>query len=417
MSDYILLATLLAFSAFFSGSETALFSLQRQQLAAWAASTNPLRRLAQRLLADPRSLLLTILLGNLLVNVTFYAVASTEALTLARGGHGWRAAALGLGAPAMVIFFGEVTPKVVALGFTEFLAAAAAPLVWVIQWVLWLPRTALGAITRPFSAALVDRHPRAPHVTPEELKMLIEESQERGLISARESVLMRDLVDFSRVTVREVMVPRVDMVMFRKGKPLDELLDLIRSTGHSRIPVYGLSPDDVVGILDGREVFLGPHRPIDEMLQKPWFVPETKSVESLLAEFRREKKTTAVVVDEYGGTAGLVTLEDVVEAIVGDIHDEYDRPGPGPRACGENCYLLSGRTAVADWAEMFGLAVEDRRAATLGGLVLLLLGRLPKEGEQVVYGNVRFTIMRVRGRSVEEVLVECVEPPCEKETP
>lgn len=417
MTEYVLLAVLLAFSAFFSGSETALFSLPRATVALWAGASNPLRRLAARLLAEPRKLLLTILLGNLLVNVTFYAVASTNALALARQGHAVGALALGLAAPAVVIFFGEVTPKIVALGFTEFLASAASPLLWAIKKLLWPLRALLDALTRPLSAALLDRRPSAPYVTPDELKLLIEQSEERGLIDRREGLLMRELVDFSRVTVREVMVPRVDMVMFRKGRPASELVGIIRSTGHSRIPVYGSSPDDVLGIVDGREVLLDPGRPLDELMEKAWFVPEAKSVESLLGEFRREKKTTAVVVDEYGGTAGLVTLEDVVEAIVGDIHDEYDAREPAARACGENCFILSGRTAVSDWAGMFGLPAQDRRPATLGGLVLLLLGHLPKEGEQVQHGNVRFTITRVRGRSIEEVLVECSEPPAGKEKP
>jgi CBS domain containing-hemolysin-like protein len=188
-------------------------------------------------------------------------------------------------------------------------------------------------------------------------------------------------------------------------------MDLIRSTGHSRIPVYGRSPDDIVGIIDGRDVFLNPGRPLEEMLRKAYFVPESKTVESLLHEFRTLKRTAVVVVDEYGGTAGLVTLEDVVETIVGEIHDEYDLPELAARMCGENCYLLSGRLSVSEWAEMFGIVVEDRRPATLGGLVLMLLGHLPKEGEQVRYGNLRFTITRVSRHSVEEVMVEYAEPP------
>lgn len=411
MTTVLLLAALLCFSAFFSASETALFSLQPQQLAAWAVSSNPLRRLAHRLLDEPRKLLLTVLLGNLLVNVTFYAVVSMHAIEVAHEGHAWRATAMGLSALVVLIFFGEVTPKVVALGFTEFLAMAAAPVLWGMKTLLWPVRVLLGALARPFSAVLVDRRPKAPYVTPDELKMLIEQSEERGLIDRREGLLMRELVDFSRVTVREVMVPRVDLVMFRKGRPAAELVELVRHTGHSRVPVYGSSPDDVVGILDAREALLDPTRPIDEVLEKVYYVPESKTVESLLGEFRREKKTTAIVVDEYGGTAGLVTLEDVVEAIVGDIHDEYDVPKPKARVCGENCYVLSGRVSVSDWADVFGLTVAERRPVTLGGLVLMLLGHLPKEGEQAACGNVRFTITRVRGRSVEEVLVECSAPP------
>jgi CBS domain containing-hemolysin-like protein len=240
--------------------------------------------------------------------------------------------------------------------------------------------------------------------------MLITTSESQGIIGRKEGVMMRELVDFGKVLVREVMVPRVDMVMFQKDRPVSELIELIRTTGHSRIPVFGRSQDDVLGFIDGRDVFLNPGKPVMEMINRVYYVPETKTVESLLSEFRHQKKTTAIVVDEYGGTAGLVALEDAVEAIVGEIHDEYDKPEAAVREFGENSYLLSGRVSVADWAEMFDIDVEDRRPATLGGLVIMLLGHLPKEGEQAGFANVRFTITRVRAHCIEEVLVEITEP-------
>ena len=153
-------------------------------------------------------------------------------------------------------------------------------------------------------------------------------------------------------------------------------------------------------------MLLRPAAPVEAALVPAFFVPETKTVESLLSEFRRERRASAVVVDEYGGTAGLVTLEDAVEAIVGEIRDEYDTPEGFVRELGDNRYLLSGRLSIDDWTDLFGMSVDDRRMATLGGLVVSLLGHLPVEGERTRYGNIQFTVTRMRGRRVSEVLVE-----------
>lgn len=411
MSTYILLMVLLGLSAFFSGSETALFSLGRQRLAAYALSRSPFRRLVARLLAEPRKLLITVLMGNLFVNVFFYGVASAKALALVHEGRTVAAAMWGVLAPVVVIVLGEVTPKTLALGFSPAIAAAAAPLLLVLNTLFWPVRVIVAAIARTLSNLFARHHPRPVYVTAEELKMLITASEDQGVIDPNESVMMQELVDFGRVLVRDVMVPRVDMVMVQQEVPTDELLETIRRTRHSRIPFYGHSVDDIVGIVDSREVLLEPRKPVDQLLHRAYFVPETKTVESLLADFRREKQTFAIVVDEYGGTAGLVTLEDVVEVIVGEIHDEHDRPHETVRELGNDRYLLSGRISIADWTEMFGMPVGDRRLATLGGLVIQLLGHLPKEGEQVRCGNILFTVKRMRRRGIEKVLVEYVEPP------
>jgi len=410
MSAYILLIVLLGLSAFFSGSETALFSLGRQRLAAYALSKNPFRRLVARLVAQPRKLLITVLMGNLCVNVFFYGVASAKALELAREGRTAAAAVFAVLTPVVVIVFGEVTPKTLAMGFGPAVAALAAPVLTVLKVLFWPVRVVVEAAARWLSHLFAGHHPRPVYVTPDELKMLITTSENQGVIDSNESVMMQELVDFGKVLVRDVMVPRVDMVMFRKGRGTQKLLDLIRSTRHSSIPVYGRSKDDIVGVVDSREALLDPDRPIAEMLERVYFVPETKTVESLLGDFRTQQRTSAIVVDEYGGTAGLVTLEDVVETIVGEIHDEHDRPEETVQDLGGDRYLLSGRITIADWAEMFGMPVGDRRLATLGGLVIQLLGHLPHEGEQVKYGNVTFTVKRMRGRGIHEVLVECAEP-------
>jgi CBS domain containing-hemolysin-like protein len=407
MSDYILLPILLVFSSFFSASETALFSLSREALALYASSKSPLKRLVALLLKDSRTLLITILLGNLIANVTFYAVASNHALTLIEEGQRAAGTAFAIAAPIVLIIFGEVTPKNVALGFVEVIAQLAAPVLLVIQVVTWPLRVVLTRMAAVVGDVLTAGMPRSVYVNPDELKMLIRTSEKQGVIGPHEGLMMQGLVDFGRMLVRDVMVPRVDMVMYDRSRPRSELIDIIRRTGHSRVPVYEGTKEHILGVVMSREVLLAPpERPLQGMLRPVHFVPETKTVESLLNEFRRQNRVFAVVVDEYGGTAGLVTLKDVVEAIVGEIREEREEAEPMVREVGENRWLLSGRLSVVDWAKMFNLAVGDRRLATLGGLVTLLLRKLPAEGEQVRYGNILFTVTRMKGPSVEEVLVE-----------
>jgi len=380
MTAYIALLVLLGLSAFFSGSETALFSLSREQLTRFASSRNPLRRLVARLLTEPRRLLVTVLLGNLVVNVTFYAVASRQALLLAHDGRTLAAATFAVMTPIVVIIFGEVSPKTLALGLAPVVATATAPILMVMKIVIWPLRVVVSAVARTLGDLFIGHHPHSVYVTPDELKMLITTSETQGVIDSNESVMMQELVDFGRVLVRDVMVPRVDIVMCREDAERDALLAAIRDTRHSSIPITGTSIDDIVGIVKSREVLLERDRALGELLHPVWFVPETKTVESLLSAFREQHRDFAVVVDEYGGTAGLVTLEDVVEAIVGDIQDEYDRSEQNVRELGDDRYLLSGGLAIADWTEMFDLPVSDRRLATLGGLVIRLLGHLPHEG-------------------------------------
>ncbi len=401
----LLLLILLGMSAFFSGSETALFSLSRETIARFAISDSRTLRLAAGLLGRPRRLLITILFGNLVVNISFYAIASLATWRLADSGHRWPAILFGLTAPLIVIVFGEVTPKVLALAMPERVSAVAALPLWGLRTLFAPVRIAVSTLSRGITNLLVKPYHRHPYVTREELVMLVDLSRQQGLIDDQTGSMMQQLVDFAHIRVHEVMVPRVDLAVCEANRPVQEFLELVKTTRHGRVPVYEGRTDNVIGIVHAKEVLLQPDRPLRERIRHVEFVPESKTIESLLADFRRLGQSVAMVVDEYGGIAGMVTIEDITEEIVGEIRDEYDRPVESVVEVSENVYSLSGRLGIRDWSELFDIpaGMEQFEVDTLGGFVAGLFGRLPSVGESVTFGNLSFTVESMHKRRIDRV--------------
>jgi len=426
VSSVVVMGALLALSGFFSGSETALFSLRREHLRALGRGRG---RFVRRLLHDPRSLLITILFGNLVVNVLFYSVSVTLVLRLHREGLTAAATALGIAAPLLVIVFGEVAPKSLAVYVPRPIAELAAPPLVVLRAVLLPLRVVLGAFTEGVLRLLVG--PRSiptsgGYVTAEELKQLLESSQVRGTLRPDEGRMLRELIDLGHLRCREVMVPRVDMVMCPVDEAPAAFIDLVRTSGRKRIPVYEETKDRVLGVVDARHVLAFEPATLCECVRHVAFVPESKSVESLLREFRETHAAMAVVVDEYGGTAGLVTLHDILEEIVGEIGR-----GPNGRAAREGAaapavetgeglveqidahtYRVGGRLSIRDWNEhpAFSVDLARRGTDTIGGFVMSLLGRVPAAGETATHRNLRFTVERVGRRRIESLTVEVLPP-------
>lgn len=410
MAVLILLAILLVLSAFFSGSETALFSLRRETLRAFAESHSRLERLVASLMSHPRNVLITILFGNLVVNVTFYGVAGTIAWTYHRQGHRLAAAVLAVAAPLIVIIFGEVAPKAVGLADPHFLARLSAFPLWLLRTVITPIRVLVLALSRTVIDLLVPPDRRQPYVTTEELKMLVDLSRQQGVIDDQVGTMMQELVDFAAIRVHQVMVPRVDLALASVNTTVADFLHLVNRTHHTRIPVYDGTVDNVIGLVHAREILLGSEKPLRVHVRPVLFVPESKTIESLLSEFRQKRESLAMVVDEYGGIAGMVTLEDIIEEIVGEIRDEYDRPTPPVEDLGENTYLLSGRLGIGDWGELFDIEPEESKGVdTLAGFVAELFGRLPAVGESVTYGNLRFTVESMQHHRIERVRLQ-IEP-------
>jgi CBS domain containing-hemolysin-like protein len=304
----------------------------------------------------------------------------------------------------------EAMSKTFGILHSDRVALGLSPVVYGLSRVLALPTRALIGLA---NVLLPGRGLKeGPFVTEEEIRSMAEVGSEEGAIEEEEKDLIHSIFEFGDTVVREVMTPRPDVVGIEVSEPLDHVLDLVVRHGYSRIPVYRQTQDDIVGIVYAKDVLRELHalgdraRPLAELIRKPRFVPESKKVSDLLRDMQREKFHVAVVVDEYGGFAGLVTLEDLLEEIVGEIVDEYDREEPQVEPAGDGRFRVNARLPVDELNELLDTELPDEEWDTVGGLMMGILGRLPAQGEKVEFQDLRFTAERVQGRRISKVLIE-----------
>ncbi|PYO81195.1 MAG: hypothetical protein DMD65_13295 [Gemmatimonadetes bacterium] len=312
------------------------------------------------------------------------------------------------------VVFGEQAPKAWAITYPERTSRwIAAPLI-VFSW-----------ITRPFTELLNRSANRVVRLlgvkgttaeldrihSPEELRMLVEQSQKRGKLDADDARLLQGVFEFSEKSAREVMTPRTEMVALPADLTLEEAADQVAVAGRSRYPVYGESLDDILGVVHAKDILAGVRSAkgggLRAVVRPAMFVPGTREVEDVLADMKRQKSHLAIVLDEFGGTAGLVTMEDLLEEIVGQIYDEYDRPtGDLVRAAAAGeAPLVSGSTPIRDVNGAFGLQLDEGDYTTIGGYLFGVLGRLPKVGDQVAVKGAVFEIVEMDSRRVGAVRV------------
>jgi len=407
----VLLVVLLAASAFFSGAETTLFALSRHELHRFRHSRRAGERLVATLMAEPRQLLLTLMIGNVTINMFIFAT-SLSVFQQALGAEHWLAPILGMISPVLVTLLGEILPKGTAIDLRTTLAPHIARPVRFCQLVLTPVAFLLNVLlVTPATRLLVGGHPREEEVTVEELRQLLAMSQRRRVIDADENAMLSGVVQLNQMRVRDIVTPRVDIVAFDIEDPPAELARLFRESRRSKIPVYRKQLDHLVGVIYAREFFLAPDQPLSRHIRPIRFVPELITLMQLLEHFRRTATAFAAVVDEYGGLVGLVTIEDVAEQIVGELSlpDEADEL-PEYEQLDERTYRVSGRINLREWAEMFHIRRFDERVSTLAGLFIAELGRLPEVGDQITLANVRLTVESLRGRRIEWIRVELLEP-------
>ena len=402
------LLLLLLASALFSGSETALFSLSGSDLRRLSSGPHRLGRIAADLMRRPRSLLLSVLIGNTLVNVLIFA----DSYVLFHGLSGTLGplaeAIAGAVSLLMVIVVGEVIPKSLAVAWAPRVAPIVAAPMRLWRTVCWPARIVLDTLcVVPLTRLLGGSSPRPRRVEPEELRLLIETSRRGGAIDADETELLAQVVGLGQLRVTEVMIPRVDVRSYDVDGSPEGLRDLMRQTRLTKIPVYRGEPDQIVGLIYAKRLFLEPAASLTDLVQPVRFVPEQTRVAGLLGHFRRTRTQLAVVVNEYGGFVGLVTLEDVVEQIVGDLWDPDEVP-PEPEvvAIDERTYELAGHLSIRDWQRVFELGAATDRIRTVAGLVLGRLGRPASPGDVVEIGPARLTVIRTRGRRIERLRLE-----------
>ncbi len=364
-----------------------------------------------RLLEHPSNLLVTILIGNQVVNVFSSSTAAALSVQLFGEQAGPVVAAVGM--TLLLLTFGEVTPKTFAVQNPQKYAFfVCRPLLWFSK-VIWPLRVVLTAIAD--GILRLTGGPRKSHerlLTGQEFRTLLDVSQREGVVEASEREIIDNLFDFSEMSVKEIMVPRTDMFCFSVHDSFDEILAKCRSELYARVPVYEGTMDTICGIVYVKDLlpFVQHHAEtfnLRHVLRETYFIPETKKVQDLLKDFQEKKIHIAIVVDEYGGTSGLVCLEDVLEEIVGDISDEFDVddvPWCQPVANG-NEYRVNAMMHVHEFNQTFGTDFSPENYGTVGGLVLNLLGKAPQKGDTVTIDNLTLTVSKLRNIRILEVLV------------
>ncbi|HRQ75881.1 MAG TPA: hemolysin family protein [Phycisphaerales bacterium] len=394
-----LLPVLLVLSAFFSGTETALFSMTETERMQLRKRGGIASRAVESLLAQPRMLLITVLLGNMTANVLYFVISSVLTMRAETGLLGGTIlAAVTL---LTIVLLGEVLPKMLASARRTAFASVAAPLLLTLHNVIAPVRLLLDAIVVVPLSRLTAPREAPPELDEDELHALLEISSRQGVIDPDEQRVLRDVVNLGRLRVRDVMTPRVKMLAVPVGAKRDDVLAIVRETGLTRLPVYRDNLDSIVGILSIKRFLMNAHGPSSgasvfaQAMRSPRYVPAIATLDQLLDHFRTTRSQSAIVVDEFGGTAGVVSVEDVVERLVGDLSSPEPHEARPPRELAPNKWEIDGDISVHDWAEAFGQKLISPRVSTLGGLMIERLGRAPEVGDVVRLGNVELRVTEV----------------------
>jgi CBS domain containing-hemolysin-like protein len=413
MSLYVvLLVVSLITAAFAAAAETSLTSVSRLRIRALAEEGDRRARRVVALHAQPNRYLSTILT----LNTAAVTVATTAATLIAfsQGAHVPEALITGL-LTAFLLVFCEIAPKSLALRFNERIALALAAPVSVLTVILRPVVAVLTAIATLLVRTAARGSVPGPFVTEEELRMLVVMGEQQGVVEQEERQMMMGVLEMTDKAVREIMVPRVDVVAVEAEKTVAEVIEIIMEHGHSRIPVYEETMDNVVGVVYAKDLLRHQDKdrgvPVKALAREAYFTPESKKVGELLHDMQVRKVHIAIVVDEYGGTAGIVTMEDLFEEIVGPIRDEYDLAEQEEIQFLNECeVLLSARVSVDDVREMLHLAIDDTEADSIGGYVYERLGEIPKPGATVTVGNARIVVETVRRQSIRTVRITSDHP-------
>lgn len=423
-SQGTILVLLLFLSAFFSAAETALTSVAELRLLHLLrkATSKPKAKALEHLLREPNDFITCLVIYNNLVNVGASSMATLLFLrvlpaTLPRYATGLISTIV---LTMFLLLIGEITPKNLARNRPEALAMALIVPVWRLtrasRLLVRFFRGAAAQLVRPFGVEFFYRE-RTP-LSKDQLVAIIETGEERGALSEEHADMMRRILALDEITAGDVMVPRTDVKTIDVGMPLADMVQFIVSDGHSRYPVHQGSPDNVIGILHAKDLlpYLGECRvdlSLAALLRPVSFVPTTKPISALLGEFQQERSHMAIVVDEYGGVAGIVTLEDILEEIVGEIEDEYDRRRPRPliRRLSPTEAIVGGDAEVRTVNRSLGADLPEDEAVTVAGLVLERLGDIPETGTKFRIGRTEVTVERSSAREITAVRLTILPEP------
>ncbi len=406
------LVALLLFRVFLSASEISLSAVNKIRIIQKADEGNKSALLLLKLMEQSNKFLAALLFLTLLADTGAAALATTLAAKYLP-----YSAAIATGAVTLVFFvYAEMIPKTFALNNTERVALLVVRPVSVLTILIYPLTYIFIRIANAFIRVFGGRTKKAgPFLTEEEIKTMVTVGEEEGVIEEEEKEMIHSIFEFGDTVVREVMTPRVDIVAVRSSSSLDEVMDKVIREGHSRIPVYEDSLDNVVGFIYAKDLLIKQKRTdlkeeeeengLKKMFRPAYFIPESKRVSELLKELQEKKVHMAIVLDEFGGTAGLVTIEDLLEEIVGEIFDEYDLEEALVEPINEHSYRIDARAYLDEVGEMLEVEFPEDVGDTLGGLVYNLVGHIPSMGEKVRFRNLDFFVEKVVGRRILKVIV------------
>ncbi len=410
---------LLLAAAFFAAAEIAFLATGPLRARKLAHEGGRQDRWVARLLRHPSMLLSTILVG---ITASLYFLEVISAYTFERT---WRPYGEFLSFPltvVLVLLFAEVTPAVIAAQNPIGLARWAAGPVLLVAWVLWPLTWTMNRITRALSRLFGVRTSESPRITEEDLKAMIRVSQRQGFLEEDERRMLFGVFRLSDRTAKEICVPRQDMVTAPVDARVGEVADLMAASLHSRVPLVEPDTDQVLALASSKDLLPLLEGGLTTASVHPahsrpvLYVPESENVEDLLRDLQQHRSEFAIVVDEAGATQGLVTMEDVLEELVGEIYDEHDREHPEVISLGPGEYLVDGALTVGDLNEHLGLALPSEGFDTVGGMVYSLAGRVPHQGEVFAHDNVRLRVEKMERRRVREVRVTVLPAQAEGET-
>ena len=406
----VILAACTVGSGFFSGSETALIGISKERVHQLASESKAGRRVEQ-LISDPERMLSTLLVANNIVNVLAAAVATTLFIGLV--GEQWGPWLATAAVTAVILVFGEITPKTLATRYPERFALAVAPAIWQLSRVLAPLASFFGAITRGILRLLrVPVRGDSDAVTDADIRALAELGHRDGQIEEVERKIIDALFDLADRPIREVMTPRVDIVSLTAPVTMDEVREGVAATGHSRFPVTGGDLDDLLGILFVKDLL---QRSVDAtpddiatLLRFPQFMPETATILDALTEMRQRKFAIACVVDEHGGVEGIITAKDLLAELVGELQDEYDPGAPSVVRIGPKQWVSDGRLPIEDLSTEIGRSFPAGPYSTVAGFFMAAAGHVPDEGDSIDVDGVRLTMLDTVRNRVDRIDVSII---------
>lgn len=403
----IVLIILLVLSGFFSMSETALMALSKIRIRHMVEEGVKGAKLVEKLTEDPNKLLGAILIGNNIVNILASSLATTLFVSLVGpSGVGVATAVM----TVLVLIFGEITPKSIAKQKSEEVSLKVSKLINIIVKIL-KPFIGIFSFISSLFIRLLGGDPKAtePFITEEELRTMVGVSEEEGVLEDVEKEMIFNVFDFADSQAKDVMVQRVDIVAVDTEATYEEVLEVIKTEQFSRIPVYNQTIDDIVGVLYVKDLIIAGQNKegfkVSDYMREPYYTFEFKKIKELFNEMKKTRNHLSVVLDEYGGTVGIVTIEDLIEEVFGDIEDEYDDYDKEIEVVKEDEYIVDGSAKLDDISELIGVNMESEEFDSVGGLIIGELGRFPDNKEEVTLNKIRFVVEEVDKNRIKKVRI------------